>query len=70
MKCRKFEEPTFEVVRFDDNVITASGCGCFIPELPDMENDCTGDLPAGCKCKVNYDSSADANCIPCTNYSK
>ena len=64
---KNFVKPVYEVVRFSNNVLTASNCGCW-----DGEDDwgiganCTGDI-AECTCSNNH-IVGTANCTPCPEY--
>lgn len=66
---KSFEKPRYEFVSFNNNIITASGCGCFDDMFcPTNYTNCRSD-GAGCECEVNH-SPALGNCTPCNNFSE
>ena len=67
MEKRVFDRPECEVVRFENKIITASGCGCYDEMFPVTTGDCLRDKPAACTCQVNH-VAGTANCTPCAAY--
>ena len=61
---KNFNKPECEVVRFNNNIIASSSCGCWDEETDwGAGANCTGDI-AYCSCQVNHNPAND-NCTPC-----
>ena len=64
---KSFVKPRYEIISFSNNVIAASGCGCYDAEwCPSDYRNCTND-GAGCECEINH-NPAIGNCTPCKSY--
>lgn len=65
MKNNSFVRPKIEVVRFNNNVIRTSSCGCYDDIMGIVfEGNCSGqDTPAHCTCQINH-VAGTANCTP------
>lgn len=64
MTRKVFLAPSFEVVKFNQGIMTVSNCGCFDAMFcPVNYSNCTND-GADCECQVNH-VAGTANCTPC-----
>lgn len=59
-----FEEPSFEVVRFKNDLIVTSTCGCNVGgyDFGPGENESCSGANVSCSCDPNYDDPS-ANCV-------
>jgi len=62
-----FQEPILEVIRFNEQIVTTSECGCFDEDwCPIDYANCQNDSTI-CTCQVNH-VAGTANCTPCGAY--
>lgn len=66
---KEFIKPSYEMVYFNNDVISTSACSCDVGGIPlEGNTTCVGQDNPTCECKINY-SPALGNCIPCETYS-